>query len=157
MYFVCTEPGRPWIRLPKAKPAHIQNARRIRKFFTGNLDKRIETYPSFDGQEKHLLRAQIARISGSTLISPIGLFQFDDEEEPEEGGQDNYTLNVDFEGLGLAELIDPGLDSWVHHSKFVLPQGRCTWWNPKSMEEMEEVSGFTYTGTYTCIYSQDSL
>jgi radial spoke head protein 4A len=40
--------------------------------------------------EKNFLRAQIARISAATTISPIGYFRFDDneeEEEAEESGQ----------------------------------------------------------------------
>lgn len=42
------------------------------------------TYPSFPGKEKNLLRAQIARISAGTQISPLGYYTFNEEEEEEE-------------------------------------------------------------------------
>lgn len=63
----------------------------------------INTYPVFPGNEGNYLRAQIARISGSTHVSPIGYFIFnkeiDDEEVEEEEDEmeneeigDNYFL-----------------------------------------------------------------
>jgi radial spoke head protein 4A len=74
----------PWIRLPHVTPAQIQVARKIRKFFTGNLDAQVVSHPPFPGIERNYLRAQIARISASTQISPLGYFRFDDEAEEEE-------------------------------------------------------------------------
>lgn len=49
----------------------------------------IFTFPPFPGIEGNYLRTQIARISASTLISPVGYFTFGrdenkDEEEIEE-------------------------------------------------------------------------
>ena len=44
----------------------------------------VDSYPPFPGNEGNLLRAQIARISASTQISPAGYFIFDDEDEEEE-------------------------------------------------------------------------
>ena len=40
-YFVCNEPGQPWVRLPNVTPAQISTARKIKKFFTGNLDAQV--------------------------------------------------------------------------------------------------------------------
>ncbi|KAI1903749.1 hypothetical protein AGOR_G00030420 [Albula goreensis] len=60
-YFVCREPGFPWIRLPPVTPAQITVARQIRRLFTGNLDAPVVTYPPFPGNEANYLRAQIAR------------------------------------------------------------------------------------------------
>lgn len=37
-YFVCNEPGKPWVKLPNVTPAQISIARKIKKFFTGRLD-----------------------------------------------------------------------------------------------------------------------
>jgi len=37
-YFVCNEPGKLWTRLPNVTPQQISTARKIKKFFTGNLD-----------------------------------------------------------------------------------------------------------------------
>lgn len=44
----------------------------------------IHTYPIFPGKEKNYLRAQIARISAGTQISPLGYYTFNEEEEEEE-------------------------------------------------------------------------
>lgn len=37
-YFVCNEPGKPWVKLPLVTPAQISVSRQIKKFFTGRLD-----------------------------------------------------------------------------------------------------------------------
>ncbi|KFU93765.1 Radial spoke head protein 4 A, partial [Chaetura pelagica] len=143
VYFVCNEPGKPWVKLPPVTPAQIVCARRIKKFFTGRLDAPIVSFPPFPGNEANYLRAQIARISAGTQISPIGFYQFPeeegDEEEEEEGGRDTYEENPDFEPLSVAELVDSG-SSWVHHVQSILEQGRCVWFDPfqKSEEEGEE-------------------
>ncbi|XP_059940709.1 radial spoke head protein 6 homolog A [Mesoplodon densirostris] len=144
VYFVCNEPGRPWVRLPHVKPIQIVQARKIKKFFTGFLDAPVISYPPFPGKEANYLRAQIARISAATHISPLGFYQFGEEEgdEEEEGGarRDSYEENPDFEGIPVLELVD-SMANWVHHTQHILPQGRCTWVNPlqKTEEEEEEL------------------
>lgn len=69
-------------------PKQIILARDIKKLFTGNLKAPIVCFPPFPGTERHYLRAQIARISATTQISPNGYFQSpeEEEEEEEEGG-----------------------------------------------------------------------
>ena len=74
-YFVCNEPGTEWIKLPPVDPAEIVCARQIKKFFTGNLNAPVVSYPPFPGLEMNYLRAQIARISAATHISPIDYFK----------------------------------------------------------------------------------
>ena len=37
-YFVCNEPGKLWTKLPNVTPQQITASRKIKKFFTGNLD-----------------------------------------------------------------------------------------------------------------------
>jgi radial spoke head protein 4A len=59
-------------------PAQISQARRIKVFFTGDLGKEIKSYPAYPGTEKNYLRAQIARISATTTVSPNGRFKFSD-------------------------------------------------------------------------------
>ncbi|XP_072499227.1 radial spoke head protein 4 homolog A [Notamacropus eugenii] len=145
-YFVCNEPGRPWVRLPSVTPAQIVIARKIKKFFTGRLDAPIMSYPPFPGNESNYLRAQIARISAGTHISPLGFYHFGEEgeeEEEAEGGRDNFEKNPDFEGIQVTELVE-SLSNWVHHVQHILPQGRCNWFNPipkneGGEEEEEEV------------------
>ena len=38
-------------------------------------------YPPFPGQENSLLRAQIARITASTCVSPDGFYDIDNDDE----------------------------------------------------------------------------
>ncbi|GCC41685.1 hypothetical protein chiPu_0025585 [Chiloscyllium punctatum] len=122
-YFVCSEPAKPWVKLPPVTPAQITVARKIKKFFTGNLDAPVISYPPFPGNEMSYLRAQIARISAGSQISPLGFYQFGDEEEEEEEGsvRDNYEENPEFEGIATAELLDT-MANWVHHTQHILPQ-----------------------------------
>nr|XP_058901202.1 radial spoke head protein 6 homolog A isoform X3 [Kogia breviceps] len=144
VYFVCNEPGRPWVRLPHVVPSQIVQARKIRKFFTGFLDAPVVSYPPFPGNEANYLRAQIARISASTHISPLGFYLFGEEEgdDDEEGGagRDSYEENPDFEGIPVLELV-ASMANWVHHTQHILPQGRCTWVNPLQKTEEEEELG----------------
>ncbi|ESO94242.1 hypothetical protein LOTGIDRAFT_118662 [Lottia gigantea] len=141
-YFVCNEPGKPWVKLPAVNPTQVSVARKIKKFFTGRLDAPVVCYPPFTGNESNYLRAQIARISAGTHISPLGFYQFDEEEEEEEEGEarDHFVENLDFEGITVRELADPSLTNWVHHVQHILPQGRCSWWNPvqKSEDDFED-------------------
>lgn len=146
VYFVCSEPGLPWERLPHITPAQVVAARQIRRYLTGILDNPIVAYPPFPGVERNYLRAQIARISAATSVSPIGYFRFDDQEEEEEAeeaaaGRSACVIDSEFDGLPLRELVDPTLQSWCHHVQSILPQGRNTWYNPvlASIEgEMED-------------------
>ncbi|KAL0272707.1 UNVERIFIED_CONTAM: hypothetical protein PYX00_005574 [Menopon gallinae] len=148
-YFVCTEPGDQWVELPDVTPEQIQVSRKIRRAFTGNLDSPMNTYPAFPGTEKNYLRAQIARISSGTQISPLGFYTFNEEEEaePEEEGalKTNYTENPDYEPVSIKDLTDPSMSFWVHHTPYILKQGRTTWWNPTENEaegeEEEEGEG----------------
>ncbi|KAK2519915.1 radial spoke head 4 a-like protein [Columba guinea] len=139
IYFVCNEPGKPWVKLPPVTPAQIVCARKIKKFFTGRLDAPVVSFPPFPGNEANYLRAQIARISAGTQISPIGFYQFAEEEgdEDEEGGRDAYEENPDFQPLPVAEMVY-SLSSWVHHVQSILMQGRCVWLNPIQKSEEEE-------------------
>uniref|UniRef100_A0A2K6L5Q6 Radial spoke head component 4A n=1 Tax=Rhinopithecus bieti TaxID=61621 RepID=A0A2K6L5Q6_RHIBE len=99
VYFVCNEPGRPWVKLPPVIPAQIV----------------ISNY----------LRAQIARISAGTHVSPLGFYQFGEEEGEEEeeveGGQNSFEENPDFEGIQVIDLVE-SLSNWVHHVQHILSQ-----------------------------------
>ncbi|XP_014051759.1 radial spoke head protein 6 homolog A [Salmo salar] len=140
-YFVCREPGLPWVKLPTVTPTQITAARHIRKFFTGRLDAPIISYPPFPGNEANYLRAQIARISAGTQVSPLGFYQFAEEEgeEEEEGARDSFEENSDFEGIPVPEMAE-SLSTWVHHVQHILQQGRCVWVNlaDKPEDDFEE-------------------
>ncbi|KAM3875867.1 radial spoke head protein 4 homolog A-like [Diretmus argenteus] len=146
VYHVCKEPGLPWIELPSVTPAQISAARQIRRFFTGRLDAPVVSYPPFPGNEANYLRAQIARISAGTQVSPRGFYVFEEEEgdEEDEEPRDSYVVNPDFEGFPASEMAENPGSTWVHHVQHILKQGRCTWVNvavkpeQESSEEEEE-------------------
>lgn len=123
LYYVCKEPGLPWIKLPSVTPAQIDVSRQIRKLFTGRLEAPVKSYPPFPGNEANYLRAQIARISAGTHVSPQGFFLIMEEEDDEEGEplQDSYDVNPDFEGIPVSEMAE-SLSTWVHHVQHILPQ-----------------------------------
>lgn len=56
------------------------------------------SYPPFPGKEENYLRAQIARITATTHISPTGYFQF--EEAEEEDGEGGGMVGVERRGGG---------------------------------------------------------
>ncbi|KAM6938697.1 radial spoke head protein 4 homolog A [Lycodopsis pacificus] len=127
VYYVCKEPGLPWVKLPSVSPAQIIVARQIRKFFTGRLDNPVVSYPPFTGNEANYLRAQIARISAGTQVSPEGFYKpaEDEYDEEDEEAFNSVEVNPDFEGISVAELAE-SLSTWVHHVQHILQQGRCT-------------------------------
>lgn len=89
-YFVCTNLGEgTWLRLPMVRPIHIAMARDSMRILTGDLNAPVGDLPGglghFPGVEAHYLRAQIARISSSCHISPAGVYEMDEDDEPEEG------------------------------------------------------------------------
>ena len=99
--------GDPWQKLPHVTPAQISTARLIRKLFTGDLDAEIITFPPFPGKERNYLRAQLARISAGTQISPSNYYttgEEEEEEETEEGGGWGLGENGSTE-CGMADLL----------------------------------------------------
>ncbi|XP_073994518.1 radial spoke head protein 6 homolog A-like [Rhodnius prolixus] len=142
IYYVSNEPSSGYVRLPDVTPVQIVKARQIKRFFTGILDQEISTDPPFPGNESNYLRAQIARISAGTQISPLGFYSFDfgeagyEDEEVEEEGEfvkmpkPDYAINPDFEPIPLQDLVDPSMAFWVHHNSHILPQGRAVWVDP---------------------------
>ena len=82
-YFVTNSPFQAWKRLPDLSPGHIEAARKIKYLFSGDLEHDIVCNPFFFGKEKHLLRAQVARIIHSTAIVPKGQYKLNDENDRE--------------------------------------------------------------------------
>ena len=50
------------------------------------------SYPQFNGTEANYLRAQIARISAGTHISPAGYYTFEEGDEDEDEGLGMFML-----------------------------------------------------------------
>ena len=104
----------------------------VKHVFTGNLNAPINTFPPFPGKERHLLRAQLARITHGTQICPKGYVEIDEESGAEkladEGGPD-------MSNGALAEL-----GAWGHRYGNILKAGRCSHTPPEGIAEdaMEE-------------------
>lgn len=130
-YFVCNEIGEKWVQLPHVSPTDIVVARQISKLLTGHLDAPIICSPPFRGNEAHYLRAMIARISAATHICPSGFFSYGDDEDLDEDEFDNesFTINPEYDGMTLPELLSPDMSGWVHATQYILPQGRCNWFD----------------------------
>ncbi|KAM3959332.1 radial spoke head protein 4a [Aphomia sociella] len=142
VYWVCLQPGDPWVCLPDVTPDQIRVARLVARCMTGDLDAEVLTFPPFDGTERNFLRAQIARIAAATSISPQGFFTYGSGEEEEDidleegAGDMNFNPNPFYQGHTIKDLLDPNLTYWVHHGRHILKQGRTLWWNSNAgMEE----------------------
>ncbi|RKP20358.1 hypothetical protein ROZALSC1DRAFT_21457 [Rozella allomycis CSF55] len=110
---------------------------------SAELSQGIVSYPPFKGTEADYLRCQIARISAGTVISPAGYYSFEqseDNEENEDNSSSVVVVNAEYEGRSQEELLQPS--SWVHHQNYILPQGRTSWINPKTLiKESKEEDG----------------
>ncbi|CAN0587673.1 unnamed protein product, partial [Ectocarpus sp. 12 AP-2014] len=69
-YWVARSAGGEWKELPPVTQAQITAARKIKRYFTGDLESPVQGYPPFPGTEINLLRAQIARITAGACVSP---------------------------------------------------------------------------------------
>lgn len=96
-------------------PEFIQLARKIKYLFTGDLSAKVITNPHFPGEEKDLLRAQIARISFNCTLTPSSIYKLneDDPKEIEAVEQDETFKAPEYE-----ELIH--LKNWQHLNQNIL-------------------------------------
>ena len=69
-------------------PEQLKASREVKYIFTGELDRSVDHYPPYPGKEKHLLKAQIVRITHSCELAPKGLYKISEE---------NGISTVDFE------------------------------------------------------------
>jgi hypothetical protein len=113
VYWVTNSPIDAWTILPDLKPNDIINARTIKYAISGNIDGKIYTNPFYFDTEKTYLRAQIARITQSTTLTPKGIFKFLEETE-----ERDIVENTPEDGEG--EMPKPAtevmckLDNWLH-------------------------------------------
>lgn len=130
-YWVSHKSFGDWTKLPDLSPDDIRAARTIKVLFTGDLERTIYTNPYFFGKEKDYVRAQIARISHATTLTPKGFWRFKEEsvreiEEatPEEG-----------------EMVLPSTkdvaksDMWLHFKDGILKGCRTTHMEPTDLPE----------------------
>lgn len=118
VYWVTNSPLGEWSILPDISPSQMKASREIKVRFTGDLETQIITNPFFFGQEKHYLRAQIARITHSTTIIPKGLFKLTEDNqkeiEPVEAPEDETKAYVP------TTETQSKLENWVHSVKSIL-------------------------------------
>ena len=62
------------MELPLIEPDQITASRKVKYLFTGDLNAQVSCYPPFPGQEKHLLKAQLIRVTHNCEVAPKGLY-----------------------------------------------------------------------------------
>ena len=115
-----------WIQLPDCSPQNIQQARKIKHIFTGDLNAEVDTNPQFQGKERHLLRATLARIFHATAIVPKGLFATDEETNEVKFAEEFAFPKTD-------ELRD--IKNWSNVHQIILNAGRCSHMQPVGVSE----------------------
>jgi len=100
------------------------------------LKRKLFTNPYFFGEERHNLRAQIARISHSTLLTAKGLWRTKEEAKRE------VEENAPEEGeIPLPPTMAMGSpDMWVHMKECVLLNNRCS--HPEPPEDVEDAEAW---------------
>ncbi|XP_026820231.1 radial spoke head protein 6 homolog A-like [Rhopalosiphum maidis] len=166
-YFVTNKLNTKWIELESVKPHHIVEARKIKRYFTGKLRNPINSFPKFNGSENEYLRAQIARISSSTQISPRGFYIIDKKEKSwnrisdkkssislhsSTKENDDLILNENFKPISNNNLINSSY--WVHKNPHIDINGVTnklgfaklsdSQQNEEKFEELEEEEKFSY-------------
>ena len=125
-YCVCKFAGDAWTKLPLCTPEMIVVARKIRRFFTGDLDAPVPCYPPFPsgGTEAYLLRAMVAEITSATHIAPDGFFMEGDESD------EGYKTIAPVDPEEFKESYVPSLDAfkdagfWKHSELIINAIGR---------------------------------
>ena len=127
-YYVTNSPFDSWKRLPDLSPAHIEAARKIKMLFSGDLERDIICNPFFFGKEKHLLRAQIARIAHSTILVPKGSYKLNEEDERQ---VEEFVPEEDSKVEPLPSTVQAAnLGAWVHFNPSILNNCRTLHLDP---------------------------
>ncbi|MCQ2819877.1 MAG: hypothetical protein MJ252_21640 [archaeon] len=125
IFFVTNDLSEKWQELPVVKPKQIIQSRNIRYNFTGDLNRQVLSNPTFNGQEKHLLRCMIARIYHGAKVVPNCIWKYSevDQESPfkeitREEGEEKPLLFTN------SMLIDK--KRWMHLPPGILKCGRVS-------------------------------
>merc|ERR1719456_643556 len=89
---------------------------------TGNLNAKVVSHPWFPGDEKELLRAQIARITADTVLCIKGYLQASEEDE------NLIEENPEF-AFPAAEVLAKK-EGWIHCVEHILKIGRTAYLEP---------------------------
>lgn len=132
-YWVCNSPDdEKWSLLPDLEPKDIQAARQTKFHFTGDIERKIITNPFFFKREKHLLRAQIARISLSTHLVPAKTYK-QTEESPDI--EENIPEEGDIQIPSTAEMAKA--ENWVHYTKNILLCNRTVHTEVEALDDQD--------------------
>ena len=102
--------------------------------FTGDLEHQVDTHPEFEGKEKHLLKAQIVRITYSTVLVPAEQFKADDENERLIVlNEDALNEAQEYPSPNYEALRTP--ETWCHFHPNILSTGRVANYRPKGVNE----------------------
>ena len=67
----------------------------IKYMFTGDLNANIDSCPPFPGKERHLLRAQLARLTHATELCPKGAFEMDEDTNEVKAAEEQPATGMD--------------------------------------------------------------
>lgn len=126
-YWVTSGPSCEWTQLPLVTTDYIKAARQVKRLFTGDPETQLTTNPWFPGKEKHLLRAQIARITAASVLSVEGFYKIDEDTNMQ-------VEDPDFQFPAAEDMMAQG--KWVHAREQLLLNGRTSY--PEVDEENEE-------------------
>ncbi|KAF7252215.1 hypothetical protein EG68_09150 [Paragonimus skrjabini miyazakii] len=123
-YYVCNQIGEKWEKLPDVTPLQISVSRMIRSFLTGELEAERKTIyaPKSLGFPQQPQSPRITTISLMRMKKKL----------PKKTHFENHSSR-----MSIFDLTDSSLANWVHHTAYILPQGRTIWLNPKSKSQGE--------------------
>lgn len=94
------------------RPEHVRAARTLKRFLTGSLNSAVSMYPPFPWTEATFLRAQIARIAATTVLTPTDWFA---SEEDDDGIQSiKRAEEITPVALPEAGALQEWVSNWVH-------------------------------------------
>jgi hypothetical protein len=112
-------------------PEQIKISRLIKYVFSGKLNESVKSYPHFPGEERHLLKCQLVRITHNCEIVPNGLYS------PLEDNAEEVGLAEEFKMPEFNDLAN--LENWVHLNPYILGVGRSDYYmDPKLPEEQKD-------------------
>lgn len=91
------------------------------------MSAKVTSYPPFPGKERHLLRAQLARIEHATDICPKDTYV--------QGEDEGWVLNADAPATDNETL--KSLENWTHARKMIYKNGRCSHITKPGLDEEE--------------------
>ncbi|KAL0212198.1 hypothetical protein RCL1_005824 [Eukaryota sp. TZLM3-RCL] len=118
-----------WVMLPATIPKYLSKeaTKYACRFLTGDLSTRLAFFDS----EAHYLRSIIASLRHSTVISPSGVFQLNEEDDQIVEITEDYDLSE----VKEAENV---LESWVHLLPHIMDQGRTKYTTPIPLPKPEK-------------------